>query len=41
MSGEKYGKRTLDQRVGSGVHHNKITHDLMRKDHIEENPGAD
>ena len=41
ISGENQGKRTVDQRVESGVYHYKRTHDLKEKDHIEEKPGAD
>ena len=35
ISGENHGKRTLDQRVGSGVYHYERTHDLKKKDHTE------
>ena len=35
VSGENHGKRTLDQRVGSGVYHYERTHDLKKKDHTE------
>ena len=42
-SGEHHDKRTLDQKVGSGVNHlSKRTHDYSREgDHMEEKPGSD
>ena len=41
VSGENHGKRTLlIPGVGSGVYHCKRTHNLKKKDHMEEKTGA-
>ena len=40
ISVKNHDKRTLDQRVGSGVYHYKRTDDLKKKDLTEGKPGA-